>query len=86
MRVNICVSRGLLVEGDILFSEGRSQKIFFERKKHQKSDFSFMIGVKSMELTNEKLIETLVLISLMAEMLAERLMFIEEAKSHGNTV
>lgn len=44
-----------------------------------------------MELTNEKLIETLVLISLMAEALAQKIMVTDEilkkeAKAHGNAL
>lgn len=44
-----------------------------------------------MELTNEKLIETLVLISLMAEALAQKIMVMDEllkreVKEHGNAL
>lgn len=44
-----------------------------------------------MELTNEKLIETLVLISLLAEALAQKIMVMDEvikkeAKKHGYTI
>lgn len=73
------------------------KKILEKRKKTEKSDFLVMKGLNpgkeciNMELTNEKLIETLVLISLMAEALAQKIMVMDEvikkeAKKHGHTL